>query len=164
MDNATRFLPSHAQLRGEVLAVDLVRACARHDTDDVSALLVELRTAIGPFPEGLALYRYAEQQLTYLLAELLGELGVTDDDFTGTTPTAALSTELQSVRTFLHTPGEVTGALEAFATGDLGPLAALKGLDRLIGMALAVAMAARAHWPAAQVTGRLDALRRQVSA
>ncbi|MDH6710773.1 hypothetical protein P3T27_007524 [Kitasatospora sp. MAA19] len=159
--------PSLPELRGDVLAVDMLRACVRHDADDLRDLLAELNTAMRRLTDpagGFALDSYIRYRVEELFADAVEALGCHPGD-TVAMSSSTVAVEVVVMMGRFMMPPEVGAALRAFADGDFGPLGDLGGLDRVAAVSLATAAAERASSSSPEaVLEKLDRLRQQFSA
>ncbi|MQS17962.1 hypothetical protein F7Q99_38690 [Streptomyces kaniharaensis] len=153
--------PSLPALRGNVLAVDLLRACVRHDADDVRDLLGELNTAMRRLTDpagGVALYHHAKYRAEEMFADAVEALGCRPGD-TAALPTTTVAVEVVVTMGRVMMPADVAAALRAFADGDFGLISNLDGLNRMAAVSLATAAAERAAASPEAVLEKLDRLR-----
>ncbi|MFJ9523250.1 hypothetical protein ACIRPK_34045 [Kitasatospora sp. NPDC101801] len=160
--------PSLPELRGNVLAVNLLRAAVRHDADDLRELLVELNTAVrtlGDPAGGIALDQFARYRAEELLADALEQLGVLPGTTTETMPTTTVAAEVTLMLQQMTVPPDVADALRAYGAGDFWQLSNVGHRDRAAAVALATAAAERAGASSPEAAlERLDALREELSA
>ncbi|MFE2911418.1 hypothetical protein [Kitasatospora indigofera] len=165
MDTASN--PCLAELRGNVLAVDMLRACVRHDTDDLHGLLVELDTGMRRLMDpagGFALYNRTKYRVEELFADAVEALGCRPGDASAMSSTTAVVEVVVMMGRFTMPP-EVGAALRAFTAGDFGPLSSLGSLDRMAAVSLATAAAERAGASSPEaLLEKLDRLRQHFSA
>ncbi|MFJ6015179.1 hypothetical protein [Streptomyces sp. NPDC092952] len=160
-------MTSLPRLRGGILAVDLLRACVRHDPADLYDLVVELDRGMRRLMDpagGVALHDHARYQAEELFADAVESLGCGPGDTTPLGAAPAVAAEAAALTGRFPMSPDVGSALDAFAAGDVGPLGDLYGLDRIVAVSLATAAAERASSPPEAVLERLDALRRQLAA
>ncbi|MFF8696739.1 hypothetical protein ACF08W_31450 [Streptomyces sp. NPDC015144] len=155
------------RLRGGILAVDLVRACVRHDPADLHDVVVELDRGMRRLMDpagGVALHDHARHRVEGLFADAVEALGCRPGDTTPLGAIPAVAVETTALTGRFPMPPDVGSALDAFAAGDVGPLGDLHGLDRFVAVSLATAAAERASSPPEAVLEKLDALRERLAA
>ncbi|MGA5824112.1 hypothetical protein ACPC54_40480 [Kitasatospora sp. NPDC094028] len=167
MDTIPTPAPSLPELRGNILAVDLLRACVRHDADDLADLLAELNTGMRRLTDpagGFALDSFTRYRVEEMFADAVEALGCRPGDTTAL-PTTTVAVEVVVTMGRMGMPANVAAALRAFADGDFGPLGDLGGLDRVAAVSLATAAAERAGASSPEeVLEKLDRLRQQFGA
>ncbi|MFB7677862.1 hypothetical protein ACFC26_41330 [Kitasatospora purpeofusca] len=162
----TALPPPLPELRGNIIAVDLLRACVAHNADDVRDLLSELDTGMRRLTDpagGFALYNHTRYRAEEMFADALEGLGVRPDDVAGTMPSAAVAVEVASIMGRFGMPPYVADALRAFPDGDFGRISNLDGIDRMAAVSLATAAAERAAASPEAVLQKLDRLRAEHS-
>ncbi len=154
--------PSLPELRGNVLAVDMLRACVRHDAGDLRDLLAELNTSMRRLADpagGFALHNYTKHRAEEMFADAVEALGVRPGEAAATMPTTTTAVEVAVTMGHIEMPPDVAAALRAFADGNFGLISNLDGLDRMAAVSLATAAAERARAAPEAVLEKLDRLR-----
>ncbi|MFI8426045.1 hypothetical protein [Streptomyces sp. NPDC085479] len=156
-------------VRGEILALDLVRAYAAPDWVAGQDLVAELDSAMRALTDpagGLSLHTAAQNALTDLFENELVALDVPPHDPASRIPTALLAAETDLLLTGTTAAPEVRTALAAFTVGDFAAMVSgsVSGTTWFVVVGLAAAAAGRVrHGSAAAYLTALD-LRRTAAA
>ncbi|MET9347723.1 hypothetical protein [Streptomyces termitum] len=155
------------EVRGEVLALDLVRAYTARDWAAGQDLIAELDGAMRALTDpagGLPLYTAAREALADLFEDELTALDVPPYDPASRIPTALLAAETGLLLAGTAVAPEVRGALGAFAAGDFAAMVAVSTTGWFVVVGLAAAAAGRVrHGGADAYLAALD-LRRTAAA
>ncbi|MFI5987340.1 hypothetical protein ACIBEA_41525 [Streptomyces sp. NPDC051555] len=142
--------------------MDLLRACVRHDADDIRDLLAELNTSMRRLTDpagGLSLYFHTKYRAEEMFADAVEALGIRPGEEGRVLPSTTVAVEVAVTMGRVGMPANVSAALRAFADGDFELISDLDGLDRMAAVALATAAAERASAAPEAVLEKLERFR-----